>query len=156
MAVKRGLGKGLSALLSTEDEETGGNIANGKIDGKTGGQDDGTIKRGEIMVSLDKLLPNPDQPRKNFDAEELTELADSIRLHGIIQPVIAKDAGDGSYIIFAGERRVRAAQLAGLTEAPVILRKYSDEKRVEVALIENIQRSNLNPIEEAAAYRQLM
>ena len=161
MAVKRGLGKGLSALLPTEDEAAPGNLptvnsAAGVDNEATGGQGDGTIKSGEIMVSTEKLLPNPNQPRKNFDAEELAERADSIRQYGIIQPVIAQDAGDSSYIIIAGEMRVRAARLAGLTEVPVILRKYSDQKRLEVALVENIQRSNLNPIEEAAAYRQLM
>ena len=162
MAVKRGLGKGLSALLPSDDEAAAVGInpdgihADVPSDKETGGQGDGTKKGGEIMVPLEKLLPNPAQPRKNFDEEKMAELADSIKLQGIIQPVIAEEAGDGSYIIYTGERRVRAARLAGLTEAPVILRKYSDEKRAEVALIENIQRSNLNPIEEAAAYRQLM
>jgi ParB family chromosome partitioning protein len=86
----------------------------------------------------------------------MAELADSIKLQGIIQPIIAEDTEDGTYTIIAGERRFRAAQLAGLTEAPVILRKYSDEKRMLVSLVENIQRSNLNPIEEASAYKQLM
>jgi ParB family chromosome partitioning protein len=172
VAVKRGLGKGLSALLPTEDEAPVGINASGDLPSVNsgGGTDNGmdadsihagetgqgTTKSGEIMVSLEKLLPNPDQPRKNFDEEKMAELADSIRLQGIIQPVIAEDTGDGTYIIYTGERRVRAARLAGLTEAPVILRKYSDGKRAEVALIENIQRSNLDPIEEAAAYKQLM
>ena len=86
----------------------------------------------------------------------MAELADSIREHGIIQPVIVEDAGDGTYTIVAGERRIRAAKIAGLSEAPAIVRKYSEEKRMAVSLIENIQRSNLNPIEEAAAYKQLM
>ena len=117
----------------------------------------GAEKRsGDILIALEKLKPNPNQPRKNFDADELAELADSIRQQGVIQPVIAEDAGDGTYTIIAGERRLRAAKLAGLQEMPVILRKYSDEKRMIVSLIENIQRSNLNPIEEAEAFRQLM
>jgi ParB family chromosome partitioning protein len=167
VAVKRGLGKGLSALLPTEDGEAGEESPNvnsaagintaGINDKENGMSDAEATTGGEILIPAEKLLPNPGQPRKDFDAEELAELADSIRLHGIIQPVIAEDAGDGSYIIIAGERRVRAARIAGLAEVPVILRKYStDEKHVEVALVENIQRSNLNPIEEAAAYRQLM
>ena len=151
MAVKRGLGKGLSALLPSEGEADSGDLPR-----ETGVQDAGTIKGGEFMVSTENLLPNPDQPRKNFDAEELAELADTIRLQGVIQPVIAKDIGDGTYIIIDGERRVRAARIAGLAEVPVILRGYSDEKHVEVSLVANIQRSNLNPIEEAAAYKQLM
>jgi ParB family chromosome partitioning protein len=166
VAVKRGLGKGLSALLPTEDEvasivgdspnvnSPGGGIDNGIH--AEGSEESEKTKGGEIMVSLEKLLPNPSQPRKNFDEEKLAELAETIRLQGIIQPVIAKEAGDGSYIIVDGERRVRAARIAGLAEVPVILRRYSDEKHVEVSLVANIQRSDLNPIEEAAAYKQLM
>jgi len=162
VAVKRGLGKGLSALLPTEDGEAVGtntaamNAAEGSPN-ETGAAAGGTKTGGEIMVSPEKLLPNPNQPRKDFDAEKLAELAETIRLQGIIQPVIVEDPGDGTYIIVDGERRVRAARIAGLAEVPVILRQYSsDEKRVEVSLTANIQRSDLNPIEEAAAYRQLM
>ena len=145
MAYKRGLGKGLTALLPAEDADDSVPAA-------------GKAKKGagEISISLEKLKAMPGQPRKNFDEAELAELADSIRQQGIIQPIIAEDAGDGTYTIIAGERRMRAAHLAGLKEAPVILRKYSGEKRMEVSLIENIQRSNLNPIEEASAYKQLM
>ena len=157
MAVKRGLGKGLAALLpnnptreefvseaGTSDRENTDLSASGKA------------KTGEHFIPLAKLKANPNQPRKDFDETELAELADSIRQQGIIQPIIAEDAGDGTYIIVAGERRFRAAQMAGLSELPVILRKYSEEKRMEISLIENIQRSNLNPIEEASAYKQLM
>jgi ParB family chromosome partitioning protein len=108
------------------------------------------------MVALEHLKANPGQPRKHFDDGALGELADSIREHGIIQPIIAEDAGDGTYTIIAGERRSRAARMAGLTEVPVILRDYSDEKRLEVSLVENVQRADLNPIEEAAAYKALM
>ena len=157
MAVKRGLGKGLSALLPDEAsrEET---VSQAEIygDEKPGITVSGKAKTGEIFVRLENLKTNPNQPRKDFDESELAELADSIKQQGIIQPIIAEDAGDGTYTIVAGERRFRAARLAGLSEAPVILRKYSDDKRMEVSLIENIQRSNLNPIEEAAAYKQLM
>jgi ParB family chromosome partitioning protein len=135
VAVKRGLGKGISALLASDEKKSAG---------------------GEIYIALERLNTNPNQPRKDFDKVELEELADSIREQGIIQPIIAEDAGDGTYIIIAGERRARAARLAGLLEVPVILRKYSDEKRMLVSLIENIQRADLNPIEEASAYKQLM
>ena len=109
-----------------------------------------------IEVSIDLIIPNPYQPRKEFSDEALQELADSIRLHGIIQPVVAEDCGDGTYFIIAGERRTRAAKLAGLKTVPVILRKFSDEHKLEVALIENIQRENLNPVEEARAYQHIM
>ena len=170
MPFKRGLGKGLSALLPSDTEENpdyaAGYTAGEERSPGTGRAEAvspqensaGAGKRGnrEVFVSLDKLKANPGQPRKNFDEGELAELADSIRQQGIIQPIIAEDAGDGTYIIIAGERRTRAARMAGLTEVPVILRKYSDEKRMEVSLIENIQRADLNPIEEASAYRQLM
>ena len=157
MAIKRGLGKGLSALLSDSapNEEVTpepGNLArkNG------GGSTDGKTKTGEIFIPLDSIKTNPNQPRKHFDEDELAELADSIREQGIIQPLIVEDDGDGTYTIVAGERRFRSARIAGLSQVPVVLRKYSDEKRVAVSLIENIQRSNLNPIDEASAYKQLM
>ena len=152
MPVKRGLGKGLSALLPGEHE------ASAKAETDDGPVPAGKAKKeaGEILISLEKLKTNPAQPRKDFNQEELAELADSIRQQGIIQPIIAEDSGDGAYTIIAGERRMRAAQLAGLGEVPVILRRYSEKKRMEVSLIENIQRSNLNPIEEASAYKQLM
>ena len=158
MAAKRGLGKGLSALLPSDnpadnypaDEH---NVSRQKaISGEPGAKKES----GEIFIALEKLKANPNQPRKDFDKTELAELADSIRQQGIIQPIIAEDAGDGTYTIIAGERRARAAQLAGLSKAPAVLRKYSDEKRMVVSLIENIQRADLNPIEEASAYRKLM
>ncbi|MDR0688877.1 MAG: ParB/RepB/Spo0J family partition protein [Spirochaetaceae bacterium] len=138
MPSKYGLGKGLEALLPLEEDAPG-------VPGN-----------GEILLPLDKLKTNPNQPRKTFEEESLKELADSIREQGIIQPIIAEDAGDGSYTIVAGERRSRAAHLAGLREVPVLIRNYSDEKRLEVAIIENVQRADLNPIEEAAAYKNLM
>lgn len=139
MAAKYGLGKGLDALLSgTDADET-------RADGN-----------GEIQIPLQKLKANPNQPRKFFDEAALDELAASIREHGIIQPIIVEDNGDGTYIIVAGERRSRAAKMAGLKEVPAIIRNYSSERRLEVALIENVQRSDLNPVEEAMAYRKLM
>ena len=108
------------------------------------------------QLPVDKLVPNPGQPRKNFDETELQELSESIKTFGIIQPIIAANNGDGTYIIIAGERRTRAARLAGLETVPVIIRDYTDQKRLEISLIENIQRTDLNPIEEAAAYKNLM
>jgi ParB family chromosome partitioning protein len=105
-------------------------------------------------------MPNPDQPRKHFDQAALEELAESIAEHGIIQPIIAARAAeggeDGTCIIIAGERRTRAARLAGLATVPVIIRDYTDQKRMEISLIENVQRADLNPIEEATAYKNLM
>jgi ParB family chromosome partitioning protein len=114
------------------------------------------VPSGEVLLPLGKLRANPNQPRSYFEEGSLQELADSIREYGIIQPIIAEDAGDGTYIIVAGERRIRGAALAGLTEVPVLIRNYSDEKRMEISLIENIQRTDLNPIEEATAYKRLM
>lgn len=141
MAAKYGLGKGLDALLSgTSADETRPENAS----------------QGEVRIPLDKLKANPNQPRKVFDEEALHELAASIREHGIIQPIIVEEVPDGTYIIVAGERRSRAARLAGLREVPAIIRNYSDERRLEVALIENVQRSDLNAIEEAHAYKRLM
>jgi ParB family chromosome partitioning protein len=135
---KHGLGKGLDALLPLE-EEFGA-----------------PPEKGELFLPLDQLRANPNQPRKTFDEESLKELADSIREQGIIQPIIVEEGGDGVYTIVAGERRSRAARLAGLREVPVLIRNYSDEKRLEVSIIENVQRADLNPIEEAAAYKKLM
>lgn len=133
-----GLGRGLEALL--EDSESDQNSGAGT----------------ELFINPSLLKPNPHQPRRDFDEETLRELADSIREHGIIQPIIAEEVGDGTYYIIAGERRTRAARLAGLLKVPVIIKKYSDTRKLEIALIENIQRENLNPVEEAQAYHRLM
>jgi ParB family chromosome partitioning protein len=163
MARKFGLGKGLDALLPGEGETPqsemppeAGNEATPSAKataGKTGAK---YASGAVVQLPTDRLVPNPGQPRKHFDEAELQELADSIKAHGIIQPVIAAAAGDGTYIIIAGERRTRAARLAGLGEVPAIIRDYTDQKRLEISLIENIQRTDLNPIEEAAAYKNLM
>ena len=156
MARRIGLGRGLEALLDNNDESNAGETA-GFPEIDTTIYASAKNKQDEIVkLPADKLIPNPVQPRKNFDEIELNELADSIKTYGIIQPVIAADAGDGTYIIIAGERRTRAAKLAGLKTVPVIIRSYTDQKRMEISLIENIQRSDLNPIEEAAAYKNLM
>jgi ParB family chromosome partitioning protein len=116
----------------------------------------GAAKDGVIVVPLDRIAANPSQPRKDFAEDGMKELTDSIREHGIISPPIVEETGDGAYMIVMGERRIRAARAAGLTEAPVLVRSYSEVKRMEVALVENIQRVDLNPVEEAMAYRQLM
>ena len=147
---KSALGRGLSALLPDEG------IPENKTNSKTVAGAESAGRGAEILVKMEKLHPNPGQPRKRFEKSELEELAASIRQHGVIQPVIADKNMQGDYIIIAGERRCRAAALAGLTEVPVLLRSYSDQKRLEVALVENLHRSDLNPIEEATAYKQLM
>lgn len=111
---------------------------------------------GTLWIDPRILKPNPHQPRQVFDDEALSELADSIREHGMVQPIVIEDAGDGNFFIIAGERRTRASILAEQKKVPVQLRKFNDEKKLEIALIENIQRENLNPIEEAQAYYNLM
>lgn len=108
-----------------------------------------------LYVKLRDLDPNKNQPRKDFDEAALQELSESIKLHGIIQPLVVKKTGK-RYLIIAGERRFRAAKLAGLKEVPVVLKDYTEQEVTEIALIENIQRENLNPVEEARAYRQLV
>jgi ParB family transcriptional regulator, chromosome partitioning protein len=157
-----GLGRGLDALLDESDYSNpgaqggaqGSSGAGGGANAQAGGSQSGAGT--ELFVNPALLKPNPHQPRREFDEEALKELADSIREHGIIQPIIAEDAGDGTYFIIAGERRTRAARLAGLAKVPVIVKKFSDERKLEVALIENIQREDLNPVEEAQAYHRLM
>jgi len=161
MARRIGLGRGLDALLDNNEDDRQFVQVDSQIDAMP---DASSVKnkilemsvQGTVQINVDKLVPNPGQPRKNFDETELKELSDSIKTYGIIQPVIAANAGDGTYIIIAGERRTRAARLAGLESVPVIIRDYTDQKKLEISLIENIQRSDLNPIEEAAAYKNLM
>ncbi len=111
---------------------------------------------GTLWVDPNLLKPNPRQPRHYFDEEKLAELTESVKQEGVLSPIIIEDADDGSFYIIAGERRTRAARAAGLEKVPVQLRKYSDSRKLEVALIENIQRTDLNPVEEAQAYYQLM
>jgi ParB family chromosome partitioning protein len=109
-----------------------------------------------LRVSLSRIEPNPNQPRKTFDEESIAELADSIRRHGLIQPIIVEEIGDNRYRIVAGERRWRAAEKAALVDIPVIVRSFTPERRLEISLIENVQREDLNPVEEAEAYRSIM
>jgi ParB family chromosome partitioning protein len=140
---KKALGSGLDALLGEEISLTETGI--------------GTVPSGGIQtLSLDQLKPNPDQPREHFNQESLSELAESIRQQGIIQPILAESRVDGSFLLVAGERRWRAAKLAGLEDVPVIVRDFSPEQKLEIALVENVQREDLTPMEEARAYRHLM
>ena len=148
MAPKHGLGKGIAALIP-QDDTPEQPVQESK-------KEHNRPEEAELLIPLGKLIANPEQPRKSFDDGELEELANSIREHGVIQPIIVEEAEDGNFIIIAGERRSRAAKIAGLRKIPAIIRKYSDEKRMIVSLIENIQRSDLNPMEEAAAYKRLM
>jgi ParB family chromosome partitioning protein len=163
------LGKGLGALLPDEDLADTGNAGNfrrergadtdaGGVNGRNGEAGKTGGRGGETFIPIDRIRANPGQPRKRFDKEELAELAASIKQHGVVQPVIVDkpETQNGDYVIVAGERRCRAAKLAGLAEVPVVIRSYSSEKRLEIALIENIHRQDLNPIEEASAYKQIM
>ena len=141
----RGLGKGLDLLIPN----TVGETKKEKEKSKT--KEDA----GQVVVKITQVEPNREQPRKNFDEDSLQELADSIKQFGLLQPILVQDKED-HYEIIAGERRWRAAKLAGLKEVPVIIRKYSKQEIVEISLIENIQRENLNPIEEAIAFKRLL
>lgn len=134
MNKKFALGKGLGALIPDEINED---------------------NEGKLMISLNKIKSNIDQPRKSFDNEKIAELAESIKNHGIIQPLILKE-NDGGYIIVAGERRWRAAKMVGLKEVPAIVMDLTEKQVLEISLIENIQRQDLNPIEEALAYKKLL
>lgn len=140
-AVKRGLGKGLDVMIPERITET-------DITGQE------NVSR-ETIVPINEIEPNKSQPRKKFNQESLQELAESIKQYGVIQPLIVQKK-DKYYEIIAGERRWRAARLAGLKEIPVIIKAYSPQETVEIALIENIQREDLNPIEEAQAYQRLI
>ncbi len=135
MARKNGLGKGLEALF--EDNST-------------------SSLQGEEIIKISEIEPNKNQPRKDFDQSALEQLADSIREHGIIQPLVVREISTGGYQIVAGERRYRAARMVGLTEVPAVVREFSDKEVLEIALIENLQRDDLNPIEEALGYKELI
>ncbi|MBR5576434.1 MAG: ParB/RepB/Spo0J family partition protein [Bacteroidaceae bacterium] len=140
MAIKKkytALGRGLDALISTEKVNTAGS---------------GSINE----IAIGQIVPNPNQPRREFDPVALQELSDSIRELGIVQPITLRDQGDGTYLIIAGERRWRASQMAGLTHIPAYVRTVDDENMMEMALIENIQREDLNALEIALAYQHLL
>lgn len=135
MAKKSGLGRGLNALISEANAETG--------------------NEPEAVLSISEIVRNPNQPRKTFDEDKLAELADSIRQNGVLQPILVRRKGQ-KYEIVAGERRYQASKLAGLKEIPVVVREIDDDKVFQLALIENLQRSDLSPIEEAKGYKQLL
>ncbi|WP_171208439.1 MULTISPECIES: ParB/RepB/Spo0J family partition protein [unclassified Ruegeria] len=139
----RGLGRGLSALMADVTPEGEGRVS-------------ATPRRPDLNVPIEKLKANPNQPRRTFSQDQLDDLAASIKEKGIIQPLIVRAINDSEYEIVAGERRWRAAQMAQLHEIPVIVREFDDTEVLEVAIIENIQRADLNAVEEAAGYRQLM
>ena len=139
MAKPRGLGKGLGALLTDTQEEKAAEAA-----------------KDVQELRLSQIQPNQNQPRKEFNQEKLEQLAASIKEHGIIQPLIVSPDKDGFYTIIAGERRWRASKLAGLKMVPVLIKDFSEQEKSEIALVENLQREDLNPVEEAAGYRSLM
>lgn len=148
MAIKGGLGKGLDALIPGD-----GGIRKSSAKPVPASQE--TEKDIETLVKITKVEPNRKQPRKNFNEDALQELSESIKQYGLLQPILVQDRKD-HYEIVAGERRWRAAKLAGLKEVPVIIREYTEQEIAEISLIENIQREDLNPIEEAQAYRRLL
>lgn len=159
MAVKRnGLGKGLDSLIPNKSDkltkpETKKNNSEVKVSPAKKIKED--PKASEILLKINQVEPNRDQPRKEFDEDALLELADSIKQFGVLQPLLVQKKKD-YYEIIAGERRWRAAKLAGLKEVPVLIKSYTDQEIVEISLIENIQRENLNPIEEAMAFKRLL
>lgn len=143
-AKKRGgLGRGLNALVSEAEYETGGSAASA------------SNVASETKLPIEDIVPNPNQPRIHFNETELRELSESIQEHGVLQPLLVRKHGNG-YEIIAGERRYQASKLAGLEELPVIIKDVNDEEMLALALIENLQRSDLNPVEEAKGYRQLI
>ena len=150
MAAARGLGKGLDALIPS-----GINEKVKQEDLKENQQSKSEKQEGETVVNITKVEPNREQPRKNFDEDALEELAESIKQFGLLQPILVQDRKT-HYEIIAGERRWRAAKKAGLKEVPVIIKNLTEQEIVEISLIENIQRENLNPIEEAQAYKRLL
>ncbi len=149
MAAARGLGKGLDALIPSGINEKSVSTGKAKKDKSSENQS------GETIVNITKVEPNREQPRKNFDEDALEELAESIKQFGLLQPILVQDRKT-HYEIIAGERRWRAAKKAGLKEVPVIIKNLTEQEIVEISLIENIQREDLNPIEEAQAYKRLL
>lgn len=147
---KKGLGKGLDSLIP--DNKSMKSVTSEKT---VESKEDAAAKSGVQVMKINEVEPNRDQPRKNFDEDALLELSDSIKQFGVLQPLLVRKRKD-YYEIIAGERRWRAAKLAGVKEVPVIEKKYTDQEILEIGLIENIQRENLNPIEEAIAYKRLL
>lgn len=153
MAMKKGLGRGLDALISGKDTVKPSSGAEKQK--KAPSEPDRTLKDGQVFVKISEIEPNRNQPRKQFDEDALMELSESIKEYGVLHPLLVSDKKD-YYEIIAGERRWRAAKMAGLKEVPVIVREFTSQEVLEISLIENIQREDLNPIEEALAYKRLM
>lgn len=161
MAKRTGLGKGLGAIFGDEVMESAAEEQEAKHQAKSKKaqepekkEEDSDIGR-ELMVKVTSIEPNREQPRKDFNEEAMGELAESMKVYGVLQPLLVQKKGD-YYEIIAGERRWRAAKLAGLKEVPVVIREYTKQQTMEIALIENVQREDLNPIEEAKAYQRLI
>lgn len=161
MAKRTGLGKGLGAIFgdevmesAAEEQEARHQAKEKKVQESEKKETDSEVGR-ELMVKVTAIEPNRDQPRKDFNEEAMGELAESMKQYGVLQPLLVQKKGD-YYEIIAGERRWRAAKLAGLKEVPVVIREYTKQQTMEIALIENVQREDLNPIEEAKAYQRLI
>lgn len=161
MAKRTGLGKGLGAIFGDEVMESAAEEQEAKHQAKSKTaqepekkEEDSDIGK-ELMVKITSIEPNREQPRKDFNEEAMGELAESMKVYGVLQPLLVQKKGD-YYEIIAGERRWRAAKLAGLKEVPVVIREYTKQQTMEIALIENVQREDLNPIEEAKAYQRLI
>lgn len=155
MAPKRGLGRGLSNLIPTDDTIEDVSTKTSKQTKTSSAVKTEVVKKIEQTLNINRIEPNKNQPRKEFNEDALQELADSIKQFGVIEPLVVVKR-KGYYELIAGERRWRAARLAGLKEVPVVIKDYDDQQIVEIALIENIQREDLNPIEEAHAYERLI
>lgn len=161
MAKRTGLGKGLGAIFGDEVMESAAEEQEAKHQAKSKSAQEQEKKEEEndigkeLMVKVTAIEPNREQPRKDFNEEAMEELAESMKVYGVLQPLLVQKKGD-YYEIIAGERRWRAAKLAGLKEVPVVIREYTKQQTMEIALIENVQREDLNPIEEAKAYQRLI
>lgn len=143
---KKGLGRGLESLFGVfQEDESYKNIT-----------EQSSKNNGVLEIDIEKIKPNPNQPRKNFDEDALKELAASIKIHGIVQPIVLNKQANGEYLIIAGERRWRAARLCGLKTVPAVIKNYTDKQIKEISIIENLQREDLNPIEAARAIKELM
>ena len=146
MMSSKGLGRGLEALFGIYKEDD----SNKNITTQT------KESSGVLQIDITKIKPNPNQPRKNFGEEALKDLAASIKVHGIVQPIVLNKSGNGEYLIIAGERRWRAANLCGLKTVPAVVNNYTEKQIKEISIIENLQREDLNPVEAARAIKELM
>lgn len=156
MAQTRGLGRGLGSLIPQKQQSAPSQFKTEKTQTEPARESTSIAAGIPLFVQIDQVVPNPHQPREDFSHAELEELINSIKIHGILQPLIVTDKKDGTYELIAGERRLRASRMAGLAAVPVIIRDAIDSEKLELALIENIQRQDLNALEEARAYKRLM